>query len=91
MHTFNKTKSTHRCKRIPIKKGEPADVLFFCCCCVCTVPGTYDGSMCGQEDGIRRTMYYYGPSAYSGAGFSNFSGHWDYNYTEAKMISAPGT
>lgn len=52
--------------------------------------GTYHGSMCGQEDGIRRTMYYYGPSAYSGAGFSNNSGHWEYNYTEANKISAPG-
>ena len=50
------------------------------------------GSMCGHEDGIRRTMYYYGsltPSAYN-TSTGGSSGHFAYNYTEANKMGAPG-
>ena len=61
--------------------------------CFPNVSGTVRaGSMCGHEDGIRRTMYYYGsltPSAYN-TSTGGSSGHFAYNYSEANKMGAPG-
>jgi len=50
--------------------------------------GNQNGSQCGNEDGIRMTMYYYGTAFNNSAGGD--SGHWPYNYSEANKIGAPG-
>ena len=46
------------------------------------------GSQCGNEDNIRMTMYYYGGNFTNGHG--GYSGHFNYNYTGAWGIGAPG-
>jgi hypothetical protein len=49
--------------------------------------GNQNGSQCGNEDGIRMTMYYY--YSYTDRNYS-WSGHFPYDYSEADKISAPG-
>lgn len=49
--------------------------------------GKTEGSQCGNEDGIRMTMYYY--YSYTVRNYS-WSGHFPYDYKEADKINARG-
>lgn len=52
--------------------------------------GNKNGSQCGNEDGIRMTMYYYWTYNSNQAGAYSYSGHFYHNYSEANKIGAPG-